>query len=168
MNFTVVKFKLQPFWQETDRKDALKAFRGVFKRQAPLHGLSDFFFFFNQDKIWVLWKMAQAQGFVSQDKENGNSRSGLRQTFREGAVISAVGQGPWAHHTARCMTKSSTIDASEQKNSEPPHVPLCDDMLLSESQYALAHPLQTVLPNMIFTAPRINVNGEINTKIAFS
>ena len=127
-----------------------------------------FFFFFNQDKIWVLWKMAQAQGFVSQDKENGNSRSGLRQTFREGAVISAVGQGPWAHHSVRCMTKSSTIDASEQKNSEPPHVPLCDDMLLSESQYALAHPLQTVLPNMIFTAPRINVNGEINTKIAFS
>ena len=38
--------------------------------------------------------MAQAQGFVSQDKEIGNSRSGLGQTFREGAVISAVGQGP--------------------------------------------------------------------------
>ena len=39
----------------------------------------NFFFFFNKDKIWVLWKMAQAQGFVSQDKENGNSRWGLRQ-----------------------------------------------------------------------------------------
>lgn len=66
MNFTVAKFKLQPFWQEEDRKEALKAFRDVFKRQAPLHGLSWFFFFFflNKDKIWVLWKAAQAQGFV--------------------------------------------------------------------------------------------------------
>ena len=167
MNFTVVKFILQPFWQETDRKDALKAFTGVFKRQAPLHGLSNFFFL-NKDKIWVLWKMAQAQGFASQDKEDGNSRWGLRQTFREGAVISAVGQGPWAHLSVHCMKKSSTTDASEQKNSEPLHVPLCDDMLLSESQYALAHPLQTVLPKKLFTVLRINVNGGINTKISFS
>lgn len=54
MNFTVAKFKLQPFWQEKDRKEALKSFRDVFKRQAPLHGqgwvlflflLVSFFFF---------------------------------------------------------------------------------------------------------------------------
>ena len=141
---------------------------GVFSKDKHLFMAWVIFFFLNKDKIWVLWKMAQAQGFASQDKEDGNSRWGLRQTFREGAVISAVGQGPWAHLSVPCMKKSSTTDASEQKNSEPLHVPLCDDMLLSESQYALAHPLQTVLPKKLFTVPRINVNGGINRKISFS
>lgn len=38
MNFSVAKSKLQPFCQEKDRKEVLKAFRDVLGRQASLRG----------------------------------------------------------------------------------------------------------------------------------
>lgn len=167
MNFTVVKCKLQPFWQETDSKDALKAFRGVFKRQAPLHGLSDFFFFLTKTRYesFGRWLKHRALFPRTRRMETADRGSG-RPSGKE--LLSPLWARGHEHITVHCMTKASTTDASEQKYSEPLHISLCDDMLLSESQYALAHPLQTVLPNMLFTAPRINVNGGINTKISFS
>lgn len=87
--------------------------------------------------------MAQAQGFVSQDKQNGNSRWGLEpQPSRGGSCYLRCGPGAMSTSLYELHEKVSNTDASEQKNSKPFHVPLCDDMLLSESQYALAHPLQ--------------------------
>ena len=95
MNFTVAESKLQPFWQEKDRKETLKAFRDVFERQAPLDGpgwVVFVFVFLNKDKIWIPWKIARDRAvFISQDRGGWKWHTGAPSDLREVAVISPAG-----------------------------------------------------------------------------
>lgn len=75
MHFALAKSKLQPFCQEKDRKEALRAFRDVLERQAPLRGAG-----------WVLFfKQRQAM-------------SPLEDCPRQGCVY-LPGQRGWKQHT---------------------------------------------------------------------
>lgn len=95
MNFTVAKFKLQPFWQQKDRREALKAFRDVFKTTSnpSWTGLSFSFLFLKQRQdMSLLEDCPSSELFISQDRENENGALGLPQTLRVGTVISPAGQ----------------------------------------------------------------------------
>lgn len=92
MNFSVAKSKLQPFCQEKDRKEALKAFRDVLERQAPLRGAGWVLFFKQRQDLSPL-EDCPSQGCVYLPGQGGWKRTqGLPQTCREGAVTSPLGQ----------------------------------------------------------------------------
>lgn len=167
MNFTVVKFKLQPFWQETDRKDALKAFRGVFKRQALLHGLSEFFFFFltkTRYESFGRWLKHRALFPRTKRMEIADGGSG---SLQGGSCYLRCGPGAMntsLYELHEKVQQHRCFWTEKFKATSCPsvrwHASLWKPVCLSSSS--------TVLPNMLFTAPRINVNGVINTKISFS
>lgn len=166
------KFTLQPFWQEKDRTEALKAFRDVFKRQAPLHGLSFFFFFFKfkqrQDRS-PLEDCPSIELCLSARMERMEMAhwGSIRPSGRE--LLSPLqAESPWMHHSVHCMKMSSPTDASEQRYAKPPHVPLHEDVLLSECQPRQSSSPTDNATKCHQTASSTNRSVGIDQKISFS